>query len=117
MEVFDWNMAQAGATEKVTRIKGLSGNVIRAWEPEIFDFIYIDGSHNAADVLEDAVLSWRLLKPGGILTFDDYEWRWYSDPKYQPKMAIDAWMQIHEDKYDLVRKEYQVTVRKKPYWR
>jgi hypothetical protein len=34
-----------------------------------------DGSHRARDVLEDAVLSWPLLKVGGIMLFDDYLWQ------------------------------------------
>ena len=36
-----------------------------------FDLNYIDGSHTANDVLEDAVLSWPMLKEGGTLVFDD----------------------------------------------
>ena len=36
-----------------------------------YDIIYIDGSHEARDVLEDAVLAYRLLKIGGLLIFDD----------------------------------------------
>jgi predicted O-methyltransferase YrrM len=39
-----------------------------------FDFVYIDGSHQAKDVLTDAVLCWRILRPNGIIIFDDYEW-------------------------------------------
>ena len=48
--------------------------VLRRLPLESFDIIYIDGSHAVNDVLEDAVLSFRLLKPEGILIFDDYRW-------------------------------------------
>lgn len=41
------------------------------WEQH-FDFIYIDGSHKLCDVLTDAILSYYMLKPGGIILFDDY---------------------------------------------
>jgi hypothetical protein len=44
-----------------------------------FDFIYIDGSHMRVDVLLDAVLAWQLLKPGGFMVLDDYEWNEYRD--------------------------------------
>jgi predicted O-methyltransferase YrrM len=37
-----------------------------------FDFISIDASHEAPDVLGDAVLGFELLKPGGVMAFDDY---------------------------------------------
>jgi predicted O-methyltransferase YrrM len=39
---------------------------------ELFDFIYVDGSHKCLDVYLDGTLSWKLLKPGGVLVFDDY---------------------------------------------
>ena len=40
----------------------------------LFDLIYIDGSHSAKDVLLDSLLAWRLLRPGGAMVWDDYEW-------------------------------------------
>ncbi|KAF2420707.1 hypothetical protein EJ08DRAFT_529646 [Tothia fuscella] len=36
-----------------------------------FDFIYIDGSHVALDVLSDAVPCWPMLDVGGMLAFDE----------------------------------------------
>lgn len=44
-----------------------------------FDLIYIDGSHMRVDVMMDAVLAWPLLKAGGVMVFDDYEWDRYRD--------------------------------------
>jgi predicted O-methyltransferase YrrM len=41
----------------------------RQWE---FDMIYLDGSHDKCDVLTDSVMSFRLLRNGGFLVFDDY---------------------------------------------
>ena len=37
-----------------------------------FDFIYVDGSHDKRDVLLDALMSFRALKSGGFIIFDDY---------------------------------------------
>ncbi|HDL5374719.1 TPA: class I SAM-dependent methyltransferase, partial [Mannheimia haemolytica] len=39
-----------------------------------FDYIYIDGSHEAPDVLFDALLAHRLVRKGGVISFDDYLW-------------------------------------------
>ena len=62
--------------DRVTIMRGFSGEVLRQFPCEpIFDFIYIDGSHYSKDVLEDAILSWRLLKQGGIIIFDDLNWK------------------------------------------
>lgn len=62
--------------EKVSVFRGASQHVLRDGWRELgpYDVIYIDGSHKTADVLEDAVLSFRLLKVGGLMIFDDYAW-------------------------------------------
>ena len=64
-----------------------------------FDFVYIDGSHMASDVLCDAVLGFRLLKNSGLLIFDDYLWQEHLpygiDPVRSPKIAIDAFSNIY----------------------
>lgn len=65
---------------------------------DYFDFIYIDGSHQAADVLSDAVNAFKLLRPGGIMCFDDYLWHWGDrpyNPLDTPKAAIDAFTMIY----------------------
>ena len=61
-----------------------------------YDFVYIDGSHIASDVLTDAVLAFRLLREGGIMIFDDYTWRLgkENDILAVPKLAIDAFTTI-----------------------
>ena len=59
-----------------------------------FDFISIDASHRACDVIGDAVLAFRMLRPGGVMAFDDYLWSPFrtgsEDPLSTPKMAVDA---------------------------
>jgi predicted O-methyltransferase YrrM len=71
-----------------------------------FDFIYIDGSHQAADVLADAVLSYALLRVGGALAFDDYLWSMEEngrqDPLNMPKPAIDAFVNIYQRRVRVV---------------
>lgn len=59
-----------------------------------FDFIYIDGSHIAKDVLTDACMCWPMLKHGGVMVFDDYFWGHPRDILHRPKIAIDAFMNI-----------------------
>lgn len=63
-----------------------------------FDFIYIDGSHQAPDVLCDAILGFKLLKKNGIIIFDDYLWQeqlnYGVDPLRSPKIAIDFFTNI-----------------------
>jgi len=82
-----------------------------------FDFIYVDGSHQAPDVLCDAVLGFRLLRIGGIMAFDDY--LWYEvlpsgkDPIRCPKPAIDAFTNLYFRKTKILEAPlYQLYVQK-----
>jgi len=67
---------------------------------EQFDFIYIDGSHTAPDVLTDAVLAFQLLRKGGVIVFDDYTWCMEppgrQDPLNMPKFAIDTFVNMFQ---------------------
>ena len=60
------------------------------------DFIYVDGSHFAKDVLSDAVLGFELLNIGGVMLFDDaVSWRYGSNIQDSPKIAIDSFIQCN----------------------
>jgi len=77
-----------------------------------FDFIYIDGSHIAKDVLTDACMAWPLLKKGGIMVFDDYLWGDMTKPNHVPKPAIDAFVNIFIEELKVTHVGYQFIVRK-----
>ena len=109
---FEHNVLQTGARYRVEKIKQWSREALRRLPGSFYDFIYIDGSHIARDVLEDAVLAWYLLKEGGLITFDDYMWKDNSDPLQCPNLAIDGFLNVYEGHYWLVHTAYQVTLRK-----
>lgn len=90
-----------------------------------FDFIYIDGDHNACGILEDAVLSWHLLSKNGILLFDDYlmkvedPWFYISHKEFNdklvwqhPKHAIDSFLSIYKGQYEMFIDNYQIGIKK-----
>lgn len=83
-----------------------------------FDFIYVDGSHQAADVLLDASMAFRLLRVGGIMVLDDYLWHetmpaLKRDPLAVPKMAIDAFINCHFNRLRIVSAPlYQIFLQK-----
>jgi predicted O-methyltransferase YrrM len=72
-----------------------------------FDVIYIDGSHQAPDVLTDAVMAFQLLRVGGLMIFDDYLWSMEplgkQDSFNMPKPAVDAFVNIFQRKVFVVR--------------
>lgn len=76
--------------------------LITAGAAESFDLIYIDGSHEAPDVLADATMAFPLLRVGGTLIFDDYLWSMdppgAQDVLRMPKPAIDAFMNLYQRK-------------------
>jgi predicted O-methyltransferase YrrM len=100
--------------DKITILKGLSQELLRTLPvSSAYDFIYIDGSHSAPDVLEDAILAFRLLKKGGTMIFDDYEWRFGTDEIEMPKIAIDCFLNIFNKELTVLEKGYQVIIQKK----
>ena len=95
---FDHNVGVLGYKDKIVKMRGPSWKTLRKLNNETdfesFDFIYIDGWHGANGVIEDAVQCWKLLKVGGILSFDDYYWCSHFKPQRTPKIAIDSFAYI-----------------------
>jgi predicted O-methyltransferase YrrM len=122
---FDSNVkiARSKASHEVTfhKLKRFSDQALASLLADgkqgYFDFIYVDGSHRAPDVLCDAVLSFRLLRVGGVIAFDDYLWndtrRQEIDPISSPKIAIDAFTNIYSRKLRIMRAPlYQLYIQK-----
>ena len=78
-----------------------------------FDFIYVDAHHTSASAFLDSELSWPLLKSGGILAIDDYEW---SHPDgveiHAPKLGIHMFLDRHVGEYDELARNQQLWIRK-----
>lgn len=110
---FDSNIQRSGNAQRVTVIQSASHIALKRLEPDSFHFIYIDGSHKASDVLEDAVLSWRLLKHDGILIFDDYIWESQYAEIESPKLAVDSFISCFSDQIKHTKYTQQVTIIKK----
>lgn len=66
------NIENCTDKDRIIINRGFSNEQIPKYEDDFFDIIYIDGNHQPEYALEDAVLSFRKLKIGGIMIFDDY---------------------------------------------
>jgi len=111
---FDHNIKEAGFSKKVKKMKLPSANAFQQLPFNSFDVIYIDGSHTAPDVLSDAVMYFHLLKSGGTMIFDDYEWEEIGIRELdKPKLAIDAFLAINKEKIEILFKGIQVIIRKR----
>jgi predicted O-methyltransferase YrrM len=113
---FDKNIIDSGFMDKVKKIKKLSYDglielLANKNRPE-FHIIFIDASHEARDVLADAILSWKMLKPKGVMIFDDYKWTKLSPEYFRPKPAIDAFMLCMKPELKVLDIQYQVFIQK-----
>jgi predicted O-methyltransferase YrrM len=108
-DIFSHNISKF--KNKVNIIKDKSQVALKQIN-EQYDFIYIDGDHKASSVIEDAILSFSLLKKGGIMIFDDYQWFGMKKFIDNPKPAIDAFLEIYADKLTVLYKDYQVIIEK-----
>lgn len=107
--VYDERIKKYG--DKVIKVKSDSVEFLRTQPFFIYDFIYIDGDHTALGAFADAVGSWPLLKPMGIMAFDDYTWTSGISPEHEPKKGIDMFLKVAEGSYNLIIKNSQLWVR------
>ncbi len=113
-ERFIYNIRLTDASNRVTVLQEASSVALRNVPLGSLDAAYVDGSHHATDVLQDAVLTWGLLKPGGIMLFDDYAWRspFSKDQMNSPKPAIDCFLAIFDGHYRELYRGVQVAIQK-----
>lgn len=109
---FDFNVAQTGSPAEIIKKIGTSREVLRSLPLNTYDMVYIDGSHVACDALEDACLSWGLIKVGAIIIFDDYDFHFANSPEDDTHVGIDAFMTAFSGKLRLIHQSYQVILEK-----
>lgn len=112
-QTFRQNLAKSGHAHRVQLIRERSETALRRMTPNSFDIIYIDGAHDVKTVLIDAINAWELLKPGGILIFDDYTMFKDRFPaRLRPEAAIDTFLLGFADDLVLLEKKNLVIVSK-----
>jgi predicted O-methyltransferase YrrM len=120
--IFMNNYEKCNEKHKITVCRGFSNEEIPKFADEFFDMIYIDGNHEPEYVLEDAVLSFRKLKKGGWMIFDDYGWvdTSITDLKEREdrntKHGIDAFLNAYRNRIYIENAQmfnHQVFVQKK----
>jgi len=98
--------------ERVFTKKGKSQEILKELGPDYYDFIYIDGSHLASDVLEDAVLAFPLLRKGGIMIFDDYTWGPSMNTYERPCFGIDSFILVYGNQLEILERNSQLILKK-----
>ena len=111
-ERFARNLAPYGM-----RLRKMTGTSIKALgilreEDAVFDLIYIDGSHRRDDVMIDCLGAWRLLREGGVMLIDDYNWMPGHPDTERVAPAVDTFLAWHPDA-EVILKADQIALRKR----
>lgn len=112
-DIFDANIARTGHGHLCRKLVGYSQHVLRQMQSEDFDFIFIDGAHEAKFVIQDAIYCWPMLRPGGFLLFDDYGFKFPGQEIQNTAQAIDFFVNTFSDEIEVLHQGWQVLVRKK----
>lgn len=80
--------------EKVKLWRGYSSKILPIFTSGQYDLVVIDGDHNASAVLDDAKNALRLLKPGGVMVFDDVRNRIFKE--HHVLEGIEMFLKEHE---------------------
>jgi predicted O-methyltransferase YrrM len=100
----------AGHRLRVHLYIGDSWDVCRELDSNFYDFVYVDGSHEECDVIHDALQAFRVVRPGGIVVFDDYGWG--TEGQSRPKEAIDYFLRCFGPKTEVLVMNYIVAIKK-----
>jgi hypothetical protein len=114
-KIFDENVKKTGRSNQNVKMKMYTDKALIILKEDniYFDFIFIDASHEAKDVLKDAILSWDILNENGILIFDDYKWDKLNKDYFCPGIAIDSFVHIYSPQIIVLYKGYQYIIEKK----
>lgn len=72
-EQYKNNIKSCGVEDYVIPIQASSLEAVNQFEDESIDFLHIDASHDYQNVLDDISVWFPKVKPGGIISGDDYE--------------------------------------------
>lgn len=78
-----------------------------------YDFVYIDLDTDARFTLDTAVYAFALLKPHGMMVFDDYTQNLMHEPSVCPKMAIDSFVSVYSTYLKVIDVSWQLVLIKR----
>ena len=108
------NIKMEGLEERIKGIKGDSNEVLfqMMMNKELYDFIYIDGSHLSFDCYTDLLQSWRILARGGLLAIDDYLYNTEGAVVNSPFEGVNHFLKKHSHEIKILHKGYRVFLQK-----
>ena len=113
---FDRNTAQYAS--RLTKMKGRASAMLDslAQDKRQFDIIHIDADHSRSAVLTDSVMTWPLLRTGGVLIWDDVQFHLEWEPSERPADAIKMFCAMFGDSFRELHRGWQLIVKKEGEW-
>jgi predicted O-methyltransferase YrrM len=115
-EKFRKRVKQSGREDQLVTLKMKSEDglhhLLDSIGKESIDIAFIDASHEARDVLSDAILVWKLMKENGIVIFDDYIWMDLKQDFFRPRLAIDSFIRCYAPELRVLGIDRQAFVKK-----
>ena len=93
-------------TVEIRRGKSAQQTVMLLAEGRVnyYDLVYVDGATEAPDVLNDLLMAYQLVRPGGLIICNNYLWTSRKgNPVLDPKMAIDVFTNVFYQKVGVMR--------------
>ena len=112
-EAFHENVRKSGMKERITAVKGKSVDVMMNMivSGQLFNFIYVDGSHLCLDCYIDLILAWKLLRKGGIIAIDDYLFNTEKTLE-SPFEAVNHFIKTNKAEMKILNLSYRVFIEK-----
>jgi len=107
-ENFDYNISICKNSEKISVFKITSDEFFKV-NTKMYDFIYIDGSHQCENIIRDMANSFGALKQNGIMWMDDYK----GGDNNRIKNTMDKCLEKIKGQYEVIHIGYQLAIRKK----
>jgi hypothetical protein len=92
-EMYQRVQSRYGTARNVKIRKGFSADVLESFPDDYFDWVYIDGNHLYDFVRKDLELSFRKVRPGGVIAGDDFFWK--RDGRMHVREAVLDVMRSH----------------------
>jgi len=112
-DIFYDNVSKSNMIDRIKSVKGDSTECLIQLikNNDLFDFIYVDGSHKCIDVYTDCMLSWKLLKEGGVMGIDDYLYAFNNCKELDiPYYGVNHFLEKIEGRYKLLNKGYRLFI-------
>ena len=113
-KIFYQNIKNTSMEDRIVVMKGDSNEKLTemiSTYTSYFDFIYVDGSHRLLDLYCDLVLSFSLLKIGGVIGIDDYLYN--KDTILEsPYEGVNHFIEKFKNNIKILSKGYRVFIEK-----